>query len=56
MLGLKYTNTAARNPEGNSIADKDRGMMKCDYFSIIPTPDGLTAVHKVVESFEHDNE
>ncbi|MCH4667435.1 IS3 family transposase, partial [Escherichia coli] len=56
MLGLEPKNTAVRSPESNGIAESFMKTVKCDYISIMPKPDRLTAVKNLAEAFEHYNE
>ncbi|ABB68875.1 putative transposase [Shigella flexneri K-227] len=49
-------NTAVRSPESNRIAKSFVKTIKCDYISIMPKPDGLTAAKNLAEAFEHYNE
>ncbi|HIA2558103.1 TPA: IS3 family transposase [Escherichia coli] len=56
MLGLEPKNTAVRSPESNGIAESFVKTIKCDYISIMPKPDGLTAAKNLAEAFEHYNE
>ena len=56
MLGLEPKNTAARSPEGNGIAESFVKTIKRNYISIMPKPDGLTAVKKLAEAVEFYNE
>ncbi|HBX5720557.1 TPA: IS3 family transposase [Klebsiella pneumoniae] len=56
MLGLEPKNTAVRSPESNGMAESFVKTMKRDYISIMPKPDGLTAVKNLAEAFEHYNE
>ncbi|WP_374941895.1 integrase core domain-containing protein, partial [Escherichia coli] len=55
MLGLEPKNTAVRSPESNGIAESFVKTIKCDYISIMPKPDGLTAAKNLAEAFEHYN-
>ncbi len=56
MAGLKPKHTAIRYPENNGMAKSFVKTMKRDYISIMPKPDGLTAVKNLAEAFEHYNE
>jgi putative transposase len=56
MVGLEPRNTAVRSPESNGMAESFVKTMKRDYISIMPKPDGLTAVKNLAEAFEHYNE
>ncbi|MER45344.1 IS3 family transposase, partial [Salmonella enterica] len=56
MVGLEPKNTAVRSPESNGMAESFVKTMKRDYISIMPKPDGLTAVKNLAEAFEHYNE
>ncbi|HAW2364917.1 TPA: IS3 family transposase [Escherichia coli] len=56
MLGLEPKNTAVRSPESNGIAESFVKMIKRDYISVMPKPDGLTAAKNLAEAFEHYNE
>ncbi|KPO72198.1 transposase [Escherichia coli] len=56
MLGLEPKNIAVRSLESNGIAESFVKTMKCDYISIMPKPEGLTAVRNIAEAFEHYNE
>lgn len=56
IVGLEPKNTAVRSPESNGIAESFVKTMKRDYISIMPKPDGLTAVKNLAEAFEHYNE
>lgn len=56
MVGLEPKNTAVRSPESNGMAESFVKTMKRDYISIMPKPDGLTAVKSLAEAFEHYNE
>ncbi|HGW5282552.1 TPA: IS3 family transposase, partial [Klebsiella michiganensis] len=56
VVGLVPKNTAVRSPESNGIAESFVKTMKRDYISIMPKPDGLTAVKNLAEAFEHYNE
>ncbi|HGT2667803.1 TPA: IS3 family transposase [Raoultella planticola] len=56
MVGLKPRHTAVRSPESNGMAESFVKTMKRDYISIMPKPDGLTAVKNLAEAFEHYNE
>ncbi|MDY1815311.1 integrase core domain-containing protein [Klebsiella pneumoniae] len=56
MVGLEPKHTAVRSPESNGMAESFVKTMKRDYISIMPKPDGLTAVKKTAEAFEHYNE
>lgn len=47
---------AVRNLESNGMAESFVKTMKRDYISILPRPDGLTAVKNLAEAFEHYNE
>ena len=55
MVGLEPKNAAVRSPEGNGMAESFVKTMKRDYISIMPKPDGLTAVKNLAEAFEHYN-
>lgn len=56
MVGLQPRNTAVRSPERNGMTESFVKTMKRDYISIMPKPDGLTAVKNLAEAFEHYNE
>ncbi|HCM5348710.1 TPA: IS3 family transposase [Klebsiella pneumoniae] len=56
MVGLEPEHTAVRSPESNGMAESFVKTMKRDYISIMPKPDGLTAVKNLAEAFEHYNE
>ena len=56
MVGLEPKHTAVRSPESNGMAESCVKTMKRDYISIMPKPDGLTAVKNLAEAFEHYNE
>lgn len=56
MVGLEPKHTAVRSPESNGMAESFAKTMKRDYISIMPKPDGLTAVKNLAEAFEHYNE
>ncbi len=56
LLGLEPCTTAVRSPESNGIAESFVKTIKRDYISIMPKPDGLTAVKNLAEAFEHYNE
>ncbi|MGK0603392.1 IS3 family transposase [Yokenella regensburgei] len=56
MVGLEPRNTAVRSPESNGMAESFVKTIKRDYISIMPKPDGLTAVKNLAEAFEHYNE
>ncbi|QMI32775.1 IS3 family transposase [Escherichia coli] len=56
MLGLEPKSTAVRSPESNGIAESFVKTIKRDYISVMPKPDGLTAVKNLAEAFEHYNE
>lgn len=56
MVKLEPRNTAVRSPESNGMAESFVKMMKRDYISFMPKPDGLTAVKNLAEAFEHYNE
>ncbi|HHL3561898.1 TPA: IS3 family transposase [Klebsiella pneumoniae] len=56
MVGLEPKHTAVRSPESNGMAGSFVKTMKRDYISIMPKPDGLTAVKNLAEAFEHYNE
>ena len=56
MVGLEPKHTAVRSPESNGMAESFLKTMKRDYISIMPKPDGLTAVKNLAEAFEHYNE
>lgn len=56
MVGLEPKHTAVRSPESNGMAESFVKTMKRDYISIMPRPDGLTAVKNLAEAFEHYNE
>ncbi|HBS6304383.1 TPA: IS3 family transposase [Klebsiella pneumoniae] len=56
MVGLEPKHTAVRSPESNGMAESFVKTMKRDYISIMPKPDGLTAVKNLAEAFEHYNE
>ena len=55
-VGLEPKHTAVRSPESNGMAESFVKTMKRDYISIMPKPDGLTAVKNLAEAFEHYNE
>jgi putative transposase len=55
MVGLEPKHTAVRS-ESNGMAESFVKTMKRDYISIMPKPDGLTAVKNLAEAFEHYNE
>lgn len=56
MLGLEPKTTAVRSPESNGMAESFVKTMKRDYISVMPKPDGLTAVKNLAMAFEHYNE
>ncbi len=56
MVGLEPKHTAVRSPESNGMAESFVKTMKRDYISVMPKPDGLTAVKNLAEAFEHYNE
>ena len=56
MVGLELKTTAVRSSEINGMAESFVKTMKRDYISIMPKPDGLTAVKNLAEAFEHYNE
>ncbi|EJC8751856.1 TPA: IS3 family transposase, partial [Salmonella enterica subsp. diarizonae serovar 48:i:z35] len=56
MVGLEPKHTAVRSPESNGMAESFVKTMKRDYISIMPKPDGLTAVKNLAKAFEHYNE
>ncbi|EHM1640585.1 IS3 family transposase [Salmonella enterica subsp. enterica serovar Muenchen] len=56
MAGLEPKHMAVRSPESNGMAESFVKTMKRDYISIMPKPDGLTAVKNLSEAFEHYNE
>ncbi|WP_375543487.1 IS3 family transposase, partial [Klebsiella pneumoniae] len=56
MVGLEPKHTVVRSPESNGMAESFVKTMKRDYISIMPKPDGLTAVKNLAEAFEHYNE
>lgn len=56
MIGLEPKHTAVRSPESNGMAGSFMKTMKRDYISVMPKPDGLTAVKNLAEAFEHYNE
>ncbi|HDZ2384491.1 TPA: IS3 family transposase, partial [Klebsiella pneumoniae] len=56
MVGLEPKHTAVRSPESNGMAESFVKTMKRDYISVMPKPDGLTAVKSLAEAFEHYNE
>ncbi|HHL1876655.1 IS3 family transposase [Klebsiella pneumoniae] len=56
MVGLEPEHTAVRSPESNGMAESFVKTLKRDYISIMPKPDGLTAVKNLAEAFEHYNE
>ncbi|MGF4125199.1 IS3 family transposase [Klebsiella pneumoniae] len=56
MVGLEPKHTAVRSPESNGMAESFVKTMKRDYISIMPKPNGLTAVKNLAEAFEHYNE
>ncbi len=55
-VGLEPKHTAVRSPESNGMAESFVKTIKRDYISIMPKPDGLTAVKNLAEAFEHYNE
>ena len=55
MVGLETKHTAVRSPESNGMAGSFVKTMKRDYISVMPKPDGLTAVKNLAEAFEHYN-
>lgn len=55
MVGLDRKHGGAE-PESHGIAVSFVKTMKRDYISIMPKPDGLTAVKHLAEAFEHYNE
>ncbi len=56
MFRPEPKNTAVRSPESNGIAENFVKTIKRDDISIMPEPDGLTAVKNLAEAFEHYNE
>jgi len=56
MVGLELKHTAERSPESNGMAESFVKTMKRDFISIMPKPDGLTAVKNLAEALEHYNE
>ncbi|EHM9006717.1 IS3 family transposase [Salmonella enterica] len=56
MVGLEPKHTAVHSPESNGMSESFVKTMKRDYISIMPKPDGLTAVKNLAEAFEHYNE
>ncbi|RAP70088.1 integrase core domain-containing protein, partial [Candidatus Erwinia dacicola] len=56
MVGLEPKHTTVRSPESDGMAESVVKMMKRDHISIMPKPDGLTAVKNLAEAFEHYNE
>ncbi|WP_370621656.1 IS3 family transposase [Citrobacter portucalensis] len=56
MVGLEPKHTEVCSPESNGMAESFVKTMKRDYISIMPKPDGLTAVKNLAEAFEHYNE
>ncbi|HBQ3185798.1 TPA: IS3 family transposase, partial [Klebsiella variicola subsp. variicola] len=50
MVGLEPKHTAVRSPESNGMAESFVKTMKRDYISIMPKPDGLTAVKNLAEA------
>lgn len=56
LLALEPKTTAVRSPESNGMAESFVKTMKRDYISIMPKPDGLTAVKNLAMAFEHYNE
>lgn len=55
MVRLEPKHTEVRSPESNGMAESFMKTMKRDYISIMPKPDGLTAVKNLSEAFEHYN-
>lgn len=55
MVGLGPKHTAVRGPGSNVMAESFVKTMKHDDISIMPRPDGLTAVKNLAASLEHDN-
>lgn len=56
MVGLEPKHTAVCSPESNGMAESFVKTMKRAYISIMPKPDGLTAVKHLAKTFEHYNE
>lgn len=56
LLGLEPCTTAVRSPESNGIAESFVKTIKRDYISIMPKPDGRTAVMNLAVAFSHYNE
>ena len=56
MVGLEPKHTRVRSPESNGVAESFVKTMKRNYISVMPKPDGLTAVKNLAEAFEHYNE
>lgn len=53
---VELRNTAVRSPESNGMAESFVKMMKREYNSFMPKPDGLTAVKNLAEALEHYNQ
>nr|ELR5267775.1 IS3 family transposase [Providencia rettgeri] len=56
QVGLSPRHTAVRSPQSNGIAESFVKIMKRDYISLMPKPNGLTAVKNLAAAFEHYNE
>lgn len=56
QVGLSPRHTAVRSPRSNGIAESFVKIMKRDYISLMPKPNGLTAVKNLAAAFEHYNE
>lgn len=56
QFGLSPRFTAVRSPQSNGIAESFVKIMKRDYISLMPKPNGLTAVKSLAVAFEHYNE
>ncbi len=56
MVGLEPKHTAVRSPESNGMAESFVKTMKRDYISIMPKPDGLTAVRTLRRPSNISNE
>lgn len=56
QVGLSPRHTAVHSPQSNSISELFVKIMKRDYVSLMPKPNGLTAVKNLAAAFEHDNE
>ncbi len=56
QVGLSPRHTAVRSLQSNGIAESFVNIMKRDYISLMPKPNGLTAVKNLAAAFEHYNE